>query len=61
MRHSPDMQLDEYVALKHHKAFMVDLKPVYRAVSKEAAKTALDELEAKWGQQYPVVLSAPMI
>lgn len=51
MRHSPDMQLDEYVALKHHKAFMVDLKPVYRAVSKEAAKTALDELEAKWCQR----------
>jgi transposase-like protein len=35
---------------------MADLKPVYRAVSKEAAETALDELEAKWGQQYPVVL-----
>lgn len=46
----------KYVASKHHKAFMADLKPVYRAVSKEAAETALDELEAKWGQQYPVVL-----
>ncbi len=37
---------------------MADLKPVYRAVSKEAAETALDELEAKWGQQYPVVLQS---
>ncbi|WP_432320155.1 IS256 family transposase [Yersinia enterocolitica] len=43
---------------KHHKAFMTDLKPVYRAVSKEAAETALDELEEKWGQQYPVVLQS---
>ena len=31
----------KYVASKHHKAFMADLKPVYRAVSKEAAETAL--------------------
>lgn len=48
----------KYVASKHHKAFMADLKPVYRAVSKEAAETALDELEARWGQQYPVVLQS---
>ncbi|EBA6038917.1 transposase, partial [Salmonella enterica] len=31
---------------------------VYRAVSKEAAETALYELETKWGQQYPVVLQS---
>lgn len=48
----------KYVASKYHRAFMADLKPVYRAVSKEAAETALDELEAKWGQQYPVVLQS---
>ncbi|EEG8800524.1 TPA: IS256 family transposase [Salmonella enterica] len=48
----------KYVASKHHKAFMADLKPMYRAVSKEVAETALDELEAKWGQQYPVVLQS---
>lgn len=48
----------KYVASKHHKAFMADLKPVYRAVSKEAAETALDELEERWGQQYPVVLQS---
>ncbi|CFQ09053.1 ISsod5%2C transposase [Yersinia enterocolitica] len=41
----------KYVASKHHKAFMADLKPVSRAVSKEAAETALDELEDKLGQQ----------
>ncbi|MBD2786441.1 IS256 family transposase, partial [Xenorhabdus sp. 3] len=48
----------KYVASKHHKAFMADLKPVYRAVSKEAAESALDELDMKWGQQYPVVIQS---
>lgn len=46
----------KYVASKHQKEFMADLKPVYRAVSKEAAETELDRLESKWGQQYPIVL-----
>lgn len=36
----------KYVASNDHKAFMADLKPVYRAGSKEAAETVLDELEA---------------
>ncbi|CAG9435662.1 hypothetical protein NVI2019_NGLDDFDA_03954 (plasmid) [Providencia alcalifaciens] len=31
---------------------------VYRAVSREAAETALDELDAKWGLQYPVVIQS---
>lgn len=35
---------------------MADLKPVYRAVSKEAAEAELERLEAKWGKQYPIVL-----
>lgn len=50
--------LVKYVASKHHKAFMADLKPVYRAVSKDAAERALDEPETKWGQQYPVVIQS---
>lgn len=37
---------------------MVDLKPVYRAVSKKAVEIALDELEEKWGQQYTMVLQS---
>ena len=44
----------KYVASKHHKAIMADLK----LCRKEAAEKALDELEAKWGQQYPVVLQS---
>ncbi|TCT28448.1 mutator family transposase [Providencia alcalifaciens] len=41
-----------------HKTFMANLKPVYRAVSKEAAETALDELNVTWGQQYPIVIQS---
>jgi transposase-like protein len=48
----------KYVASKNQKAFMADLKPVYRAATKAAAEQALDELEAKWGQQYPLVLQS---
>ncbi len=48
----------KYVASNDHKAFMAALKPVYRAGSKEAAETVLDELEAKWDQQYPVLLQS---
>ncbi len=48
----------KYVASKNQKAFMADLKPVYRAVSKQAAEQALDELETKWGKQYPIVLKS---
>ncbi len=32
----------KYVTSKHQKEFMADLKPVYRAVSKEAAELELD-------------------
>ena len=48
----------KYVASKHQKAFMGDLKPVYRATSKSAAETALDKLENKWGSQYPIVIDS---
>lgn len=48
----------KYVASKNQKAFMADLKPVYKAVSKDAAESALDELEARWGAQYPIVIKS---
>lgn len=48
----------KYVGHKNQRAFMADLKPVYRAVSKQAAEDALDKLEAKWGKQYPIVIQS---
>jgi len=48
----------KYVASKNQKAFMTDLKPVYRAATKDSAQMALDELEAKWGSLYPLVLQS---
>lgn len=48
----------KYVASKDQKPFMKDLKPVYQAVSKQDAETALELLEQSWGKKYPVVLSS---
>lgn len=48
----------KYVASKNKKAFMNDLKPVYRAATKAAAELELEKLEAKWGSQYPLVLNS---
>jgi putative transposase len=47
-----------YVGSKHHKAFLVDLKRVYQALNKEAAASALDELEKIWGDKYPIVIQS---
>ena len=47
-----------YVGSKHHKAFMVDLKRVYKALNKESAESALDELEQTWGDKYPIVIQS---
>jgi transposase-like protein len=48
----------KYVASKNQKEFMADLKPVYKAETVENAETALDELEEKWGQKYPIVIKS---
>lgn len=47
-----------YLASKDQKAFMRDLKEVYRAVNKESAELALDRLEEKWGKKYPKVIES---
>jgi transposase-like protein len=47
-----------YVASKNHKAFMADLKRVYRAATLGEAETALDELEGIWGGKYPIVIKS---
>jgi len=48
----------KYVASKNQKAFMADLKPVYKAATKEAAEAALDDLESRWGDKYPIVIKS---
>jgi transposase-like protein len=45
-----------YMASKHHKEFVADMKEVYRASSLENAEMALTTLEAKWGTQYPMAV-----
>ncbi len=47
-----------YVASKNHKEFMSDLKPVYRAATLGEAEDALDALEDKWGERYPIVIKS---
>ncbi|MDL2310283.1 IS256 family transposase, partial [Parabacteroides sp. OttesenSCG-928-B22] len=48
----------KYVGSKHQKEFLKDLKLVYKAVNKEVAESALDNLELKWGEQYPIVIKS---
>lgn len=48
----------KYVASKNQKAFMADLKIVYRAATKKSAEMALDDLDNKWGNQYPMVIKS---
>ena len=48
----------KYVASKDQKPFLVDLKTVYQATSKELAEQQLDLLEQKWGKKYPLVLNS---
>ncbi|HCM1038069.1 TPA: transposase [Vibrio parahaemolyticus] len=48
----------KYIASKNQKAFMVDLKAVYKAETQNAKEQALDELEVKYGKQYPLVLKS---
>ena len=48
----------KYVGSKNQKAFMADLKCVYKAATLNAAEIALDELENKWGEKYPLVIKS---
>lgn len=46
------------ISSKHQKEFIQDLKRIYKAVNKEVAEIELDNLEAKWGKQYPIVIKS---
>jgi transposase-like protein len=48
----------KYIASKDQKAFLKDLKLVYKAVNKSVAEDQLLILEEKWGEKYPVVIES---
>lgn len=48
----------KYVASKNQKEFMVDLKEVYQAPSKDFAEEKLKALSEKWEKKYPVVINS---
>ena len=43
----------KFISYKDIKAFMADLKRVYKADTEDLALVALDELEEAWGKKYP--------
>ena len=48
----------KYIASKDKKAFMKDLKEVYKATTEELALTQLDNLKEKWGSNYGMVIDS---
>lgn len=48
----------KYVVSKEQKPFMIDLKKVYQADTKELAELHFLELEEKWGKRYPAVIKS---
>jgi putative transposase len=47
-----------YVASKDQKAFMRDLKAVYKAPSEDIATGELENLSNKWGEKYEIVIKS---
>lgn len=48
----------KYVASKDQKEFLSELKPVYKASTKELAELNLEKLGEKWRKKYPVVIKS---
>ena len=48
----------KYVSYADRKKIAAALKPIYTAVNEAAAKTALDQLRAEYGKNYPGVIAA---
>lgn len=46
----------KYISWKDRKAFMVDLRQVYGAPTREAAEAALEALDEKWSNRYAVAI-----
>lgn len=47
-----------YVSYKDLKAFTAGLKPIYKAVTEDAALLAMDEFEANWAGKYPLAIKS---
>ena len=47
-----------YIASKDYKAFLKDLKEVYKALNKAVAEEALIRLAQQWGDKYPIVIKS---
>ncbi len=48
----------KYVASKDQKEFLAELKPVYKASTKDLAELNLERLTEKWSKKYPVVIKS---
>ena len=48
----------KYVGSKNQKEFLVDLKRVYKANSKDLAESELESLATKWDVKYPMVIKS---
>jgi len=48
----------KYIVSKDQKAFLADLKKVYRADTRKEAENSLLELGDKWGKKYPLVIKS---
>ena len=48
----------KFISCKDLKAFMGDLKQIYKADTEELAEAALDILEDKWGKKYPASIAS---
>jgi transposase-like protein len=48
----------KYVASKDQRAFMTDLKLVYRADNEQVALDELEKLKEKWEKKYPMVVTS---
>lgn len=47
-----------FMASKHQKEFIKDMKEVYRASTLENAEVGLLQLEEKWGERYPAAVTS---
>jgi len=45
-----------YVSYKDLKKVTADLKPIYKAVTEDAARVELDRFEEVWGTKYPLII-----